>query len=66
MSNDIIEELKSALAKHDWYYQFSDDYNVYRSGHANADFIYQLRMRAVSEGFGDIAEELFNAAIPKR
>lgn len=66
MNNSTLEELKSALAKHDWYYEFSDDYNVYRSGQSNAEFIYQLRMRAVSEGFGDIAEELFNAAIPKR
>ena len=61
-----IEEMKCALAKHDWYYEFSDDYCVYQRGRNNADLIYKLRMRAVSEGFGDIAEELFNAAIPKR
>lgn len=66
MNESTIEELKCALAKHDWYYEFSDDYCVYQRGRNNADLIYKLRMRAKTEGFGDIADELFTSAIPKR
>ena len=61
----VIEQLKDALAKHDWYYAHSDDYGVYCKGAANADKIKILRHQAVAVGVGAQAEEIYAAAIEK-
>lgn len=64
MSN-VIEQLKEALAKHDWYYARSDDHSVYCKGAANADKIQILRRQAAAAGDGAQAEEIYASAVEK-
>jgi uncharacterized protein YggL (DUF469 family) len=41
-SNISLEDFNTVLARHDWYYQFSDDARVWRSGQNVSDFINEV------------------------
>jgi hypothetical protein len=36
---DSLKELYELLKKHDWYYEYSDDFTVWRKGHRNKTLI---------------------------
>jgi hypothetical protein len=46
MAEPFIEQLETALKKHDWYYSYSDDSRVYRRGVDEQNEIRRL-LRAV-------------------
>ena len=53
-----IEECYSALACHDWFYQYSDDYSVWQKGNAE-----QGRLQAVCQEnslFADMYTDFIN------
>ncbi len=65
MEQDILTQLREALARHDWYYNYSDDYSVYRRGSENASRIQELRRKAQAAGVGEQASALYEAAANK-
>jgi hypothetical protein len=65
MEQDILTQLKEALVRHDWYYDRSDDYSVYRRGSENATRIQSLRRQCAAAGLGEQAEALYDAAANK-
>lgn len=65
MEQDLLAQLKSALAGHDWYYGYSDDYSVYRRGQEQANRINDLRRQCVAAGLGDEALAIYAAASSK-
>jgi hypothetical protein len=40
--NITLEDYKTMLAHHDWYYAFSDDHRVYCAGEESANKIFNL------------------------
>lgn len=55
----ILEQLKAALASHDWYYNYSDDYTVYRKGQRQWSNICILREQANQAGLKAEADALY-------
>lgn len=43
--NDEIEKYKQALAGHDWFYGYSEDYDVFCRGDRNNQLILTLRQK---------------------
>lgn len=56
----LLESYKQALAKHDWYYQYSDDYSVYRKGSQTASAIDQALFKCNQAGLKKEAEEIYS------
>ena len=56
----ILEQLKSALASHDWYYNYSDDYSVYSRGQRKWSNICSLRQQAAQAGLQAEADALYD------
>ena len=65
MEQDLLAQLKSALAGHDWYYSYSDDYSVYCRGRDEANHIHNLRRKCLAAGLGDEADAIYSAASSK-
>ena len=59
MSHVILDELKEALVNHDWYYGYSDDYNVYSKGQRSWGKICDLRAQAARAGLQTEADQLY-------
>ena len=60
MTQTILDNLKAALAHHDWYYSRSDDYSVYNRGQRNWGTICSLRQQAAQAGLQAEADALFD------
>jgi hypothetical protein len=58
---DNLVELELRLKHHDWYYNYSDDYSVWKRGEADAS-----RIAALVTACGDKGKELFEQYKPKR
>ena len=65
MPQDLLAQLTEALARHDWYYDYSDDQGVWSRGYENAQRIGRLRAQARNAGLGEQAEALYTAAVNK-
>lgn len=52
------QKYRELLAKHDWYYNFSDDYSVWASGKSHAAKIWELQPEV------DASFEIWNAYAP--
>jgi hypothetical protein len=62
MEHELITQLKTALADHDWYYSYSDDHSVYCRGRDQANKIHDLRRKCRAAGLADEADSLYEAA----
>jgi hypothetical protein len=51
-----LDEYKTALAKHNWYYQFSDDPRVYRAGESAGTQLF-----SAAKNGGDDFKRAYNA-----
>ena len=40
---DIEQKYRSALAGHDWYYDYSDDHSVWVAGKTQREILYTMR-----------------------
>jgi hypothetical protein len=54
-----LETLDKALARHDWFYEYSDDHRVWCQGRDALANIGTLMSKAKAEGFGDEAGALY-------
>jgi hypothetical protein len=56
---DILEQLKRALASHDWYFDFSDDHQTWHRGQQSLANIRQLQQQCQAQGLGEAADQLY-------
>jgi hypothetical protein len=56
---ELLQAYKDALAKHDWYYMYSDDSFVYRKGQRTASTIQQCKINCIKTGLEKEAEEVY-------
>ena len=56
----ILDQLREALASHDWYYNYSDDYSVYSRGQRKWSNICSLRQQAAQAGLQAEADALYD------
>ena len=49
-NQELLQDYKDTLAKHDWYYQYSDDPSVYRKGLSTWEHICTARTRCIKAG----------------
>ena len=47
--NDSLTALEGLLARHDWYYQYSDDHSVWKRGQREHDAIGEEQRRLIHE-----------------
>jgi hypothetical protein len=57
----FIDKLKT----HDWYYQYSDDGNMYRRGKAEDDEIKSILKRIEFEYTEEYVKKIWNENVPK-
>lgn len=57
-----LDTLSQALHRHDWHYNYSDDYRVWRRGADEIDAIYRMLKELDESGLGDEARALYNKA----
>jgi hypothetical protein len=58
-----IEEYKTALARHDWYYNFSDDHRVWSSGEQRGGELLRLAIHGDDDfkrAYNEVTEKHFN------
>ena len=58
----LIEQLITALAYHDWYYDRSDDYTVYAKYRDNWNLINSLCSQCEAVGMGTQARQMVKSA----
>ena len=65
--NDSLTALEGLLARHDWYYQYSDDHSVWKRGQREHDAIGEEQRRLIHEVKVPIEEilELTHKYAPK-
>lgn len=56
---ELLQAYKDALAKHDWYYQYADDYSVYCKGNRTASAIDHALGKCIQAGLEKEAEEVY-------
>lgn len=54
------EDLIKALERHDWAYEYADDYKKYQRGSNQRKAIYAMISVAKEQGWGDDADQLYN------
>ena len=54
--NENLATLERLLARHDWYFDYSDDYSAWKRGQAERSAINTEQKRLVSEGLADPTE----------
>lgn len=59
LKQELLQAYKEALAKHDWYYQYSDDYSVYCKGNRTASAIDHALGKCIQAGLEKEAEEIY-------
>lgn len=63
---DLILDLNTAMARHDWNYQYSDDYIVWSRGQASWDTVNRIFQQLVREGRRSEAEAAMTEFRAKR
>ena len=65
--NESLAILEKLLRSHDWYFDYSDDYSVWKKGMAERDAINQEQKRLISNGLATVEEvqELTHKYAPK-
>jgi len=65
--NEPLIILEKLLRFHDWYFDYSDDYSVWKKGMAQRDAINQEQKRLISNGLATVEEvqELTQKYAPK-
>ena len=65
--NENLINLERLLQFHDWYFDYSDDYSVWKKGMAQRDAINQEQKRLISNGLATVEEvqELTQKYAPK-
>ena len=65
--NESLAILEKLLKSHDWYFDYSDDYSVWKKGMAQRDAINQEQKRLISNGLATVEEvqELTQKYAPK-
>jgi len=65
--NEPLVILEKLLQSHDWYFDYSDDYSVWKKGMAQRDAINQEQKRLISTGLATVEEvqELTQKYAPK-
>ena len=65
--NENLINLERLLQFHDWYFDYSDDYSVWKKGMAQRDAINQEQKRLISTGLVTVEEvqELTQKYAPK-
>ena len=58
-NQELLQAYKDALAKHDWYYQYSDDPYVYRKGQRTASTIRECKFKCIKAGLEKEVEEVY-------
>ena len=58
-NQELLQAYKDALAKHDWYYQYSDDPSVYRKGLRTQEDICIASTKCIRAGLEKEAEEVY-------
>jgi hypothetical protein len=59
MKTYTIEEYKTLLKNHDWFYEYSDDYSVWEKGTAEKDKLLQIQKQIDPTG------SIWNSFAPK-
>lgn len=59
LNQELLQAYKDALAKHDWYYQYSDDSFVYNKGQRSASTIRECKSKCIRAGLEKEAEEVY-------
>ena len=54
-----LDELTELCAKHDWFYNFSDDHKVWEKGTAEINRIRQLMLGLQEQGMGKEAKQIY-------
>ena len=57
----VTQDIRDMLSNHDWYYMYSDDVNVYRSGKDQRDKIMDLLRKSDAEHYYNEYFKLINA-----
>ena len=61
-----LKTLEKLLQNHDWFYQYSEDYNVYEKG-LSAQYTINTVIKALEDaGLGDEANNLYEKYLPKQ
>ena len=60
-----LKTLEELLKNHDWFYQYSDDFNVYSSGQKTWNTINTVMKALKDAGFGDEVDVLYEKYLPK-
>ena len=65
--NESLVVLEKLLRSHDWYFDYSDDYSVWKKGMAERAAINQEQKRLISNGLATVEEvqELTQKYAPK-
>ena len=65
--NESLAILEKLLKSHEWYFDYSDDYSVWKKGMAQRDAINQEQKRLISNGLATVEEvqELTQKYAPK-
>lgn len=57
--NPELKQLENALAAHDWFYQYSDDFAVYAKGKASLQRIKSYMATLQQKGYEDESKALY-------
>ena len=65
--NEHLNDLDRFLRSHDWYFDYSDDYSVWKKGMAERDAINTEQKRLIDSGLATVEEvqELTQKYAPK-
>lgn len=55
-----LEQLTSLCEKHDWFFSFSDDHQVWKKGCAESDRIKEVMFGLQQQGMGQQAKQIYN------
>lgn len=58
--NADLQRLKQLLKEHDWYYNYSDDHNVWKRGETRSELIREAMLICEDLGYEQEAKELWS------
>ena len=64
--NKDLQTLEKLLKSHDWFYQYSDDFNVYERGDRELNTINEVIKVLEDTGFGKEANDLYDKYLPEQ
>ena len=64
--NKDLQTLEKLLQDHDWFYQYSDDFNVYERGDRESNTINKVISALIDAGFGKEADDLYDKYLPEQ